>query len=156
MGWLGPGTFVDDVVVAVDRGRIEFAGGGATIADDVPVLDVDGFIIPGVVDRHVHIGLSEPGAVVAGGVTAVRDLGWPPEVIFPLADASETPGFEGPLIRAVGPIITCRGGYPGPVPATSGVPDSAWAPGSSPRSRAMPSDTISGVLTVAVVASQCS
>src|SRR5213078_1325972 len=62
MGWLGPGTFVDDVVVAVDRGRIEFAGGGATIADDVPVLDVDGFIIPGVVDRHVHIGLSEPGA----------------------------------------------------------------------------------------------
>jgi imidazolonepropionase-like amidohydrolase len=50
--------------------------------------------------------------VVAGGVTAVRDLGWPPDAIFPLADASETPGFEGPLIRAVGPFITCRGGYP--------------------------------------------
>ena len=112
MGWLGPGRFVDDVVVAVDRGRIEFAGGGATVAADVPVVDVDGFVIPGVVDRHVHIGLSEPGAVVAGGVTAVRDLGWPPDAVFPLADASETPGFEGPLIRAVGPMITCRGGYP--------------------------------------------
>ena len=112
MGWLGPGRFVDDVVVAMDRGRIEFAGGGATVAADLPVIDVDGFVIPGVVDRHVHIGLSEPGAVVAGGVTAVRDLGWPPDAIFPLADASETPGFEGPLIRAAGPIITCRGGYP--------------------------------------------
>jgi imidazolonepropionase-like amidohydrolase len=112
MGWLGPGRIVEDLVVAVERGRIEFAGGSATIAADVPVVDVDGFVIPGVVDRHVHIGLSEPGAVLAGGVTAVRDLGWPPEVIFPLADASETPGFEGPLIRAVGPIVTCRGGYP--------------------------------------------
>src|SRR5439155_27053230 len=61
----------------------------------------------------------EPGAVLAGGVTAVRDLGWPPEVIFPLADASETPGFEGPLIRAVGPMLTCRGGYPS---------RAAWAP----------------------------
>ena len=82
------------------------------MAEDVPAVEVDGFLMPGVVDRHVHIGLSEPGAVLAGGVVAVRDLGWPPDEILAAADASETPGFTGPLIRAVGPIVTCRGGYP--------------------------------------------
>jgi imidazolonepropionase-like amidohydrolase len=75
--------------------------------------------MPGVVDRHVHVAMSDPASVVLGGVTAVRDLGWPPEEIFPLADASESPGFEGPLIRAVGPMLTCRGGYPA---------RAAWAP----------------------------
>jgi imidazolonepropionase-like amidohydrolase len=111
MGWLGPGRIVEDVVVAFERGLVEFAG-QATIAEDVPVIDVDGFLMPGVVDRHVHIGLSEPGAVLAGGVVAVRDLGWPPEEILGVAETSEAPGFEGPLIRAVGPMLTCRGGYP--------------------------------------------
>src|SRR5262249_24452088 len=72
---------------------------------------VDGFLMPGVVDRHVHIGLADPGAVVRGGVTAVRDLGWNPDDVFRDAEASEGP-FDGPLIRAVGPIITCPGGYP--------------------------------------------
>jgi imidazolonepropionase-like amidohydrolase len=67
----------------------------------------------------VHIALSEPRSVLEGGVTAVRDLGWPPDVIFSMADASESPGFAGPLIRAAGPIITCPGGYP---------TRSGWAP----------------------------
>ena len=52
---------------------------------------VDGFLMPAVADRHVHIELSDPVAVLRGGVTAVRDLAWPPERIFPLADASEMP-----------------------------------------------------------------
>ena len=30
--------------------------------------------MPAVADRHVHIGLADPGAVLLGGVTAVRDL----------------------------------------------------------------------------------
>ena len=68
--------------------------------------------MPGVVDRHVHIALADPGAVVFGGVVAVRDLGWVAEVVWPLAEASEAPSFNGPLIRAVGPILTCDGGYP--------------------------------------------
>jgi imidazolonepropionase-like amidohydrolase len=80
---------------------------------------VDGFLMPGVVDRHVHIALAKPASVVSGGVTAVRDLGWPPENIVPLVEASESASFDGPLIRAVGPILTCPGGYP---------TRSAWAP----------------------------
>ena len=72
-----------------DEGRIEWVGsaGLAPGADDE--LEVDGFLMPGAADRHVHIGLADPGAVLLGGVTAVRDLAWPPDVIFPLADASD-------------------------------------------------------------------
>src|SRR5206468_7500524 len=115
----------------MDRGRIAFAGPGRTLGvraageqgsetlsgepappEPEEEIRVDGFLMPGVVDRHVHIGLSDPGAVLAGGVTAVRDLAWPAETIFSLAEASESPSFNGPLIRCAGPMITCTGGYP--------------------------------------------
>jgi imidazolonepropionase-like amidohydrolase len=69
--------------------------------------------MPGVVDHHVHIRLSDPRAVLAGGVTAVRDLGWAPDEVFPLADISQATDFDGPAVTAVGPFITAIGGYPG-------------------------------------------
>lgn len=138
IGWLGPGRLIEDVVVVIDRGRVTFAGAaedlgvvashgnGVESLSGRPIppeadeeIHVEGFLLPGVVDRHVHIALAAPAAVLAGGVTAVRDLGWPPEDVLPLAQASESLSFDGPLIRAVGPMITCRGGYP---------TGSGWAP----------------------------
>jgi len=137
-GWLGPGRLVDDVTVVIDGGRVAFAGpsrelavvastderaerlgGGEAPPEPDEEIRVDGFVMPGVVDRHVHIALSDPAAVLRGGVTAVRDLAWPPRIIHPIAEASEGVPFQGPLIRAVGPMITCPGGYP---------TRAAWAP----------------------------
>ena len=80
--------------------------------------------MPAVADRHVHIELSDPMAVLLRGVTAVRDLAWPPERIFALADASELPSFSGPLIRAAGPMLTGPGGYP---------TKAGWAPSGTGR-----------------------
>jgi imidazolonepropionase-like amidohydrolase len=120
-GWLGPGRLVEDVLVVARGARVEYAGPRSEFTGEYEpedVVRVDGFLMPGVVDRHVHIGLADAGAVVRGGVTAVRDLGWNPDEIFADAEASEGP-FDGPLIRAVGPIITCPGGYPSRAP---------WAP----------------------------
>jgi len=68
--------------------------------------------MPAVADRHVHIRLADPAAVLMGGVAAVRDLAWPADEIFALADASELPTFNGPVIRAAGPMLTAPGGYP--------------------------------------------
>ena len=82
--------------------------------------------MPAVADRHVHIRLADPGAVLLGGVAAVRDLAWPADEIFALADASELPSFNGPLIRAAGPMLTAPGGYP-----TSRGLGARPAPGSS-------------------------
>jgi imidazolonepropionase-like amidohydrolase len=132
VAWLGPGRLVEDAVVVVEGGRVLFAGSGAEIGvvaareggsaqglsgrpappEPDEELRMDGFLMPGVVDRHVHIGLSDPVAVVAGGVTAVRDLAWPADVIYSLAEASESPSFQGPLVRAAGPMLTCPRGYP--------------------------------------------
>jgi imidazolonepropionase-like amidohydrolase len=92
--------------------------------------------MPAVADRHVHVELSSPAEVLAGGVTAVRDLAWPAARIFPLADASEMPSFDGPLIRAAGPMLTAPGGYP---------TQAGWAPPETGREVKSPEDATMAV-----------
>lgn len=112
VAWIGPGRLVRDAAVVLDGGQIAYARAavGAPGADER--LEVDGFLMPAVVDRHVHIRLADPGSVLLGGVAAVRDLAWVPAEIFALADASELPSFNGPRIRPAGPMLTAPGGYP--------------------------------------------
>ena len=103
VAWFGPGCARPPRGRRL-RGRARRLRGsqrGGAPADEL--LEVDGFLMPGVVDRHVHIRLADPGAVLLGGVTAVRDLAWVPDEIFELASASELPTFTGPVIRAAGP-----------------------------------------------------
>src|SRR6266542_995414 len=119
LGWLGPGQMVENVSVVIDRDTIVYAGEPRGAPPSEVTVLLDGVLMPAVADRHVHMGLADPGAVLLGGVTAVRDLAWPPEEIFPLADASEGPSFNGPLVRAAGPMITAPAGYP---------TRSSWAP----------------------------
>ena len=108
--WAGPGRLLRDTTVICDAGEIVSVGSPA--APDDEELRIDGFIMPAVADRHVHIELGDAASVLLGGVTAVRDLAWPADRIFALADASELPSFTGPLIRAAGPMLTAPGGYP--------------------------------------------
>ena len=124
VAWLGPGRIVRDAQIDCEAGTITYAGPATPVTEADRLEQVDGFLMPAVADRHVHIELSDPAAVLAGGVTAVRDLAWPPERIFALADASELPSFDGPLIRAAGAMLTGRGGYP--------IEDS-WAPAGTGR-----------------------
>ena len=103
---------MEDAAVVLRGGRILYAGPAAGAPPAEREAVGDWFLMPGAVDHHVHIGLSDPKAVLRGGVTACRDLAWPPDRIFPLADVSAATDFEGPLVRAVGPMITAAGGYP--------------------------------------------
>jgi imidazolonepropionase-like amidohydrolase len=112
LAWTRSGDPIEDAGVVVDRGRIEHVGPASESLQADEEIAGAWFLMPAAADRHVHIGMSDPGAVLAGGVTAVRDLGWMPEDIFPLADASEGPSFNGPRIVAAGPILTAPGGYP--------------------------------------------
>lgn len=112
VAWLGPGELVHHAAVVAEGGKITYAGPSAAAPAAEETIELDGFLMPGVADRHTHIRLADPGAVLVGGVTAVRDLAWVPEEIFALADASELPSYTGPLIRAVGPMLTAPGGYP--------------------------------------------
>jgi imidazolonepropionase-like amidohydrolase len=112
VAWFGPGRLTKHAAVVADRGVVTYAGPSAGAPSAEERIDVDGFLMPAVADRHVHVRLSDPAAVLRGGVTAVRDLAWPPDEIFPLAGASELPSFNGPLIRAAGPMLTGKAGYP--------------------------------------------
>jgi imidazolonepropionase-like amidohydrolase len=134
--WLGPGRFLERAQVVCDGGVITYAGEATHIGHADRELVLHGFLMPAVADRHVHIELSSPGDVLAGGVTAVRDLAWPAARIFPLADASELPSFDGPLIRAAGPMLTAPGGYP---------TRDGWAPPETGREVTSPEDAASTV-----------
>jgi dihydroorotase-like cyclic amidohydrolase len=76
LAWLGPDRLVDDALIVLDGGVVAFAGperelgvtvegaSGRETLSGLPAppepdqeIHVDGFVIPGVVDRHVHIGL---------------------------------------------------------------------------------------------------
>jgi imidazolonepropionase-like amidohydrolase len=134
--WLGPGRLVEGAQVVCDGGVVTYAGEATYIGHADREIALDGFVMPAVADRHVHIELSSPTEVLAGGVTAVRDLAWPPERIFPLADASELPTFDGPLIRAAGPMLTAPGGYP---------TEDRWAPPGTGREVKSPEDATTAV-----------
>jgi hypothetical protein len=49
------------VVASGQRGPEDLAGRPAPPPPDQEI-HVDGFLVPGVADRHVHMGLSDPGA----------------------------------------------------------------------------------------------
>lgn len=109
---------VSPATVVVERGRI-VAVGESIRPVAAPTVDLgDMTLLPGFIDAHVHIGFFDPGEVVRGGVTTVRDLGWPPQEIHPLAVASRR-RRDYPLVVAAGPMLTAPGGYP---------TRAAWAP----------------------------
>jgi imidazolonepropionase-like amidohydrolase len=124
LAWLGPGRLTPDVQIECAHGEISAVGRVHPVPDGTSLVEVSGFLMPAVADRHVHIELADPMAVLLRGVTAVRDLAWPADRIFALADASESPSFSGPLVRAAGPMLTARGGYP---------TREAWAPSGTGR-----------------------
>jgi imidazolonepropionase-like amidohydrolase len=122
--WTGRGEAIRSAAVVLESGRVAFAGPAWEAPPADEEIRGDWFLLPGIVDHHVHIGLSDPRAVLRGGVTSVRDLAWPPEDIFPLADISQATDFDGPTIAAAGPMITATGGYPtraGWAPAGTGM-----------------------------------
>lgn len=111
-------TLVEGTTLAFGGGRILEQGGPAPAGAEL--IDGSGLLfVPGFVDAHVHIAFADPVDVLSRGVTTVRDLGWPPREIFELSRTSRSSGFAGPLIVAVGPILTAPGGYP---------TRAAWAP----------------------------
>ncbi|CAM5410911.1 hypothetical protein [Leifsonia shinshuensis] len=111
----GPRTF------RVDGERLVPAPAGSTAA-----LPLGGTLFSSLTDHHVHLGLVDPGALFAGGITHAVDLGWIPDVAASwLADDPALPA-----VAIAGALLTAPGGYP----ARSGwAPEGAAAEVGGPR-----------------------
>ena len=101
-----------DMTVAIADGRIVDVRSGSD--DGAPALGVelvDGrgrFLIPGLWDAHVHLSyarVSALPALVANGVTAVRDLGSTLSEIDRWRDQIEAGDLVGPHIARAGPML---------------------------------------------------
>ena len=121
-------TIEDGRIVSVERGF-------KSHPDDVRVIDLrDSFIVPGLIDSHVHLtnefsptsrmkaltdsdvdaaldGASHARKTLLAGFTTVQDVGGSNEAIFSLRDAIRAGKIPGPRIRASGSAITPSGGH---------------------------------------------
>ncbi|MBA3372298.1 MAG: amidohydrolase family protein [Actinomycetota bacterium] len=101
------GRFAPATVI-IDGDRIGAVGPDIEVPGGLQRLDCTAlWLIPGFIDTHVHVQFSAPDAILAGGVTTVRDLGSPPSQGLALAAG------PSPLrVVAAGRILTPVGGYP--------------------------------------------
>src|SRR4051812_37873268 len=112
-GQVWPGGFAaayDDGVVVLDgTGRLAALGPGGSV-DPPPGLPSFGgpaaWVGPGIVDAHVHLAFGALHDVVAGGVTAVRDLGAPPVLAAGWRTNGDAVPSHSPRVSVAGPIIT--------------------------------------------------
>src|SRR5678815_1447683 len=70
VAWFGPGALVRHAAVVCEGGRVTYAGPSAAAPHADDLLEVDGFLMPGVADRHVHLRLADPGAAAGGYPTS--------------------------------------------------------------------------------------
>ena len=118
-------------ILRVDEGLID----PGSLGPDVDLIDLaDHFVLPGLMDMHVHLRgelnanrraealtlTSETMTLRAqvngmktlrAGFTTVRDLGAPPAVIYALRDAIDEGLVQGPRIFAAGSSLAATGGH---------------------------------------------
>jgi imidazolonepropionase-like amidohydrolase len=121
------GPVLPDRVVVVRDGRIERVDPTGAVALPAGIRRVEGAgrtLLPGFVDMHVHLDFYPPATVIRGGVTTVRDLGWPRDRLEALRRVAERSPAASPRVLVAGQIVTSPGGYPS---------RSAWAPPGTAR-----------------------
>lgn len=104
------GIAIPDQTVKVAGDRIASIGqpGGPEVPERTRTIDGQGlFLMPGLVDAHVHY-LDAPvfgRLMLANGVTLVRDMGMPNDLILGLRDALNQGDMLGPQMVASGAIL---------------------------------------------------
>jgi imidazolonepropionase-like amidohydrolase len=111
------GPVIQNAVLIVADGRIEALGPAAEIS--VPrgaeVRDAAGqWIIPGLIDAHVHAERWTLGGFLAYGVTSVRDMGGIQDSVIFLRDDVVSGNANGPRLYVSGAMVDgAPAGWPG-------------------------------------------
>lgn len=123
-----------DQTIIIHDGEIVGIADGFIQDDDATIIDLtDHFVLPGMIDSHVHLrGEWSPSVrldnvtkndgdvaydaamnarkTLMAGFTAVQDVGGP-VTVFALRDAITAGKIPGPHIKASGPAISATGGH---------------------------------------------
>jgi imidazolonepropionase-like amidohydrolase len=128
------GQIIKDGVVVVEGDRIVSTGPAASvkIPDGARIIELDGqFLVPGLINSHVHFASALPGVVpgsdtnadivlrmaraarltLESGVTTVRIVGAQEGTDFSLKRAVNSGYVPGPRIEASGEVIVPTGGH---------------------------------------------
>ncbi len=136
--------------VLIEDGRIAAVAPAAQLrsVDAAEVIEATGkFIIPGLIDMHVHVELSGGEdalpAWLGTGVTTIRDVGGSPEGLLPLRDAIARGDRTGPRIFSYGPLLDGVPPIFGNRPLTGGGPgDLTWIIEDAARAEAAVDDLL--------------
>jgi predicted amidohydrolase YtcJ len=96
---------IPDAIVVIEGGKIKAVGrkGEVRPARGARVIDATGkYIIPGLIDMHVHYREWQGELFLASGVTSVKDLGNPIEWVSELSRMQAGGRLRGPKIFYVG------------------------------------------------------
>ncbi len=138
---VGEAPKANSTIIVRDGKVAEIRDGYATPEPGAKLVDLkDKFVLPGLVDLHVHLlgiggdpmrarmtalnteqaddvlyGAGNARATLRAGFTTVRDLGGDPRAIRALRDAVERGDVEGPTIVNAGTAISVTGGHGDPL-----------------------------------------
>lgn len=136
--------------ILIRDGRIAAVAPAAQLPapDGADIIDGTGkFVIPGLIDMHVHVELSggEEGLPIwlGAGVTTIRDVGGSPEGMLPLRDAIAAGNKVGPRIYSYGPLLDGVPSIFGNRPLAGGGPaDLTWIIEDAARAQAAVDDLV--------------
>lgn len=105
------GAPLDATTIVIEEERIVAVGPASTVPVAPGTVTIDGrgrFVIPGLVDMHVHVYTPEkwhPEFFLAAGVTTVLDLGGQLQDVQDYRAAVESGARPGPRILFTGPML---------------------------------------------------
>jgi imidazolonepropionase-like amidohydrolase/Tol biopolymer transport system component len=112
---LDAGRFGPETSLFIEQGRIRWIGSerGRKLPQGTVVVDAGGrFAIPGLFDMHVHTWFDQQAAMLAYGVTSVRNTGMSLPWVNALADRSEATSdpvarhfYSGDMFRSAAPEL---------------------------------------------------
>lgn len=123
---------IENPGIVLREGLIPCVGATCRASSEAVEVDASGLaILPGLIDLHVHFmsRSDRPGLLgmiwssarlhpdlrrdlLESGVTSVRSVGDPRDVIFEVREGIETRRLGGPRMFIAGPIFTAPGGHP--------------------------------------------
>ena len=131
-GWRGAS------LLRVEGATLEWVGGSGA-QTEAPAAHIPGTVFAGFTDSHVHLGLVDDSALVAGGLARVVDLGFDLAEVQAARERGESDA-SAVGVDFAGALITCPGGYPS---------DRSWAPASWVRQVATPVESAAAIAEMA-------